>query len=250
METLRVSTSQSDRSSDGATPNELSPNRRASADDRAASLHGLTEHQAWTLDWQSTNLAPLLRAVGRRQAVESYWVRYRCLDRIRAAIGFRGDTRVLDVGCGLATVLATLPGTRVGLDHLAREYAALLPPPPGVVMLAAAAEALPFGEATFDVVVCSNALDHFNDPATALREVHRVLCPGGWLVLTCEVADATGGSRNAGHPQSLTASDLECLLRGWTVVQSWRSPFVGVAAHLRGETTGRHTELGYLARRG
>lgn len=216
----------------------------------AAAGTGLSERQAWTLAWQSANLAPLLRAAGRRRAVESYWTRYRNLDAVRAAIGFSDETRVLDVGCGLATVLAALPGVRVGIDHLAREYAALLPPPPGVSIVAGSAEELPFPDASFDVAVCSNALDHFDDPAAALREMRRALRPGGWLVLTCEIAHTPGKGRNAGHPHSLTEGELEGLLECWSIALRWRSPFVGVAAHLRGETTGRHPELGFLARRG
>lgn len=47
----------------------------------------------------------------------------------------------------------------------------------------AEAEHLPFPSATFDLVTCRFGVMHFNDPALALREAHRVLVGGGRLVL-------------------------------------------------------------------
>ncbi len=46
------------------------------------------------------------------------------------------------------------------------------------------AEALPYGDASFDVVLSYDVLEHVEDPATALLEIARVLRPGGaaWLV--------------------------------------------------------------------
>jgi len=45
------------------------------------------------------------------------------------------------------------------------------------------AEALPFGDASFDHVYCGGALLYFRDPAQALREMRRVIKPGGRLVV-------------------------------------------------------------------
>ena len=45
------------------------------------------------------------------------------------------------------------------------------------------AERLPFVEAFFDVVVSTGAVHHWKDPGACLSDIHRVLKPGGWVLL-------------------------------------------------------------------
>jgi ubiquinone/menaquinone biosynthesis C-methylase UbiE len=52
---------------------------------------------------------------------------------------------------------------------------------PQVTVLAADAQGIPFGDASFDVVVSSAAFEHVHDVEGMLREVARVLRPGGML---------------------------------------------------------------------
>ena len=61
------------------------------------------------------------------------------------------------------------------------------------------AEALPFPDGSFDLVVGHAFLHHLPEPAAALREAHRVLVPGGAVLFAGEptrigdrVATATG----------------------------------------------------------
>lgn len=85
---------------------------------------------------------------------------------------------VLDVGCGSRPYRARLgPGvTRyVGLDRAGTS------PPPDVV---GDAHALPFADASFDHVMSMQVLEHVTDPALCVREIARVLRPGGSAVLT------------------------------------------------------------------
>ena len=42
---------------------------------------------------------------------------------------------------------------------------------------------IPFGEDTFDLVVCNSVLHHFEDPVAALNEMDRVVKPGGALLV-------------------------------------------------------------------
>jgi SAM-dependent methyltransferase len=44
-------------------------------------------------------------------------------------------------------------------------------------------EELPFPEARFDAVICNHVLEHVTDDRRAMRELYRVLIPGGWALL-------------------------------------------------------------------
>jgi SAM-dependent methyltransferase len=48
----------------------------------------------------------------------------------------------------------------------------------------ASADDLPFDDATFDCVLCTEVLEHCSEPAAVLAEIQRVLRPGGQLFLT------------------------------------------------------------------
>jgi SAM-dependent methyltransferase len=43
--------------------------------------------------------------------------------------------------------------------------------------------AIPSANQTFDVILCSHVLEHIPDDRQAMRELHRVLKPGGWAIL-------------------------------------------------------------------
>lgn len=53
--------------------------------------------------------------------------------------------------------------------------------------------AMPFGDATFDVVLCNHVLEHVADDRVAMAEIARVLRPGGWAILLVPV-DTTRSS--------------------------------------------------------
>jgi SAM-dependent methyltransferase len=80
--------------------------------------------------------------------------------------------RVLDVGCGpkpYYPFFAERASEYVGVDVDAHEAAALV----GRV------ESLPVGDGEFDVVLCTQVLEHCDDPVQAVRELRRVTAPGG-----------------------------------------------------------------------
>jgi SAM-dependent methyltransferase len=98
--------------------------------------------------------------------------------------------RVLDVGCGDAGVLiafAEAGATCSGLepDARSRERGALRAEEHGVRLdlRDGVAEALPFGDAEFDLVVLDNVLEHVQDREQTLAEIRRVLRPGALLYL-------------------------------------------------------------------
>lgn len=106
---------------------------------------------------------------------------------------WHGGGRLLDVGCGVGTALWRLRafGWRVrgvelddGAATIGRQHG--LDITTGTLFDAA----LP--AASFDVVRLSHVLEHVPSPLTTLREIHRVLVPGGCLVLAVPNFDAAG----------------------------------------------------------
>jgi SAM-dependent methyltransferase len=84
---------------------------------------------------------------------------------------------VLDVGCGVKPyrpLFAPYADDYVGVD-VGEDTAADIV---GVV------ESLPVADASFDVVVCTQVLEHCDDPAAAVRELRRVVAPGGRVLVS------------------------------------------------------------------
>lgn len=98
--------------------------------------------------------------------------------------------RVLDVGCGTGVLLGEIghqaPEARLTGVDLVGEMLAVAQErlPADVELTSAPAEALPFDDASFDVVISSSVLHYIRQPERALAEIGRVLTPGGRLVLT------------------------------------------------------------------
>ena len=96
---------------------------------------------------------------------------------------------VLDVGCGTGPVIELLAKKYpekhfVGLDITPAMIEAARPKgPPNAEFVVGDAENLPFGDGGFDAVLCSNSFHHYPNPGAFLREAHRVLRPGGKLIL-------------------------------------------------------------------
>lgn len=76
-------------------------------------------------------------------------------------------------------------------------------------------EELPFNDGLTDLVVCINVLDHVFDVETCMRQMDRVLKPGGFLVLGQDLsneedyAQAPESWKDVGHPIKLDESELE-----------------------------------------
>jgi 2-polyprenyl-6-hydroxyphenyl methylase/3-demethylubiquinone-9 3-methyltransferase len=94
---------------------------------------------------------------------------------------------LLDAGCGTGEFStaarargATVVSVDIGPKLLARTRSK------GIEHVAAAdVAALPFGPGTFDVVLSSECIEHTPSPRASVRELARVLRPGGRLAVTC-----------------------------------------------------------------
>ncbi|WP_135505615.1 class I SAM-dependent methyltransferase [Roseovarius aestuariivivens] len=101
-----------------------------------------------------------------------------------------GD-RVLDLCCGQGTLTARLAraGAKVtGLDFSPQMVGLAQKAAPDAQILEGDAAALPFEDASFDTVVCNFGMMHLPDQPKALREIARVLRPGGTFVMATWMA--------------------------------------------------------------
>ncbi|MBI1832833.1 MAG: methyltransferase domain-containing protein [Planctomycetes bacterium] len=123
------------------------------------------------------------------------------ISRLRVEFGDR-PVKILDVGCGTgvfaARIREALPQATVwGMDLVAgmlskgaerwRHHRDHVQPVQGD------SERLPFATGAFDVVTCANSFHHYPHQDRAVGEMHRVLQPGGRLMLIDGYRDALWG---------------------------------------------------------
>ncbi|MDB4953656.1 MAG: gamma-tocopherol methyltransferase [Myxococcales bacterium] len=139
-------------------------------------------NNAWYADlgprWYEAEDTPiaLLRAESRHR---NPWI----ADQITGVLG-AAPQRVLDLGCGagfLSNFLATRGHHVTGIDTTAENLAvaAAYDRTSSVRYEVGDACALPFPDASFDVVCAMDLLEHVEQPARLVGEVRRVLRPGG-----------------------------------------------------------------------
>ena len=91
-------------------------------------------------------------------------------------------------GEGLVTALAARASSVVGIDW-SLEAARASRRRAGAGVVGADVRHLPFADGAFDLIVSTSTLDHFQDAreiARAIAELHRVLAPGGRVILTLD----------------------------------------------------------------
>lgn len=110
----------------------------------------------------------------------------RRLEMIQQAAGPRAAGRILEDGCGVGQYLARLApaaAQAVGLEiELERAQDAQKKSPQ---VVCGVGEQLPFAAGHFDLVLSHEVIEHVQDDRQAVREMVRVLRPGGRLVLFC-----------------------------------------------------------------
>lgn len=129
------------------------------------------------------------------------WTTYRPIhDAVLAALGQRRVRRILDVGCGTGQLASRLQRELPGVQVVACDFSAGMlsraaARRPRVRLVRGDAGRLPFDDRSFDAVVSTEAFHWFPDQATTLHEIHRVLRPGGRLLLALVNTPSTAVSR-------------------------------------------------------
>jgi 2-polyprenyl-3-methyl-5-hydroxy-6-metoxy-1,4-benzoquinol methylase len=137
--------------------------------------------------------------------------------------------RILDVGCGVGGFGALNPGGREvhGIDidagavakaqehELARQHDL-------------ASSTLPYEDAFFDGVLAKDILEHLTDPAAIVREIERVLRPGGVVVASVVMAKPKAVWADYTHVRGFTKASASLLFEdaGFDVQDVW--PMGGV----------------------
>ena len=129
----------------------------------------------------------------------------------------RRAASALDLGCGTGSFLPILEqyaDTVVGLDPFGGENPRII---------AGAAERLPFEEASFDLAVALDVLEHVDDRA-AVGELSRVVRPGGWVMVTVPALPGLWSERDAlaSHRRRYRRSELVTLFEagGFAVAET------------------------------
>jgi SAM-dependent methyltransferase len=169
-------------------------------------VDGSVDQMDW-YKWRADNLAEHLRGIGRGDLAS-------------------GKARVIEVGCGPIGVASFFPAAeRVAVDPLEDFYSqnevlsALRNPE--VSYRRGVGEDLPCEDGEFDLAIIENCIDHVQDMDGVMRELTRVLRPGGVLYLTVNCRTKLGFvvhralSRmrlDPGHPHTFTPPRVEKLL--------------------------------------
>jgi SAM-dependent methyltransferase len=108
------------------------------------------------------------------------------MDFIHDNLNLNGDKRVLEIGCGKGLNLALLSsrgcqlyGIDTNFDYL--KQASMIKG--NIVLSLMDGERLAFKDAFFDAVILIDVLEHIPDDRQTIKEAHRVLKPGGRLIL-------------------------------------------------------------------
>ncbi|HEX3519427.1 MAG TPA: methyltransferase domain-containing protein [Solirubrobacteraceae bacterium] len=116
-----------------------------------------------------------------------WWYRGRrtVLDVVVAGLGLSEPARILDAGCGSGRNMVELArhGSVTGIELSETSVALARDRGAGEVVAGSILE-MPFAEDSFDLAVSLDVIEHLEDDLAALRELRRVVAPGGSLLVT------------------------------------------------------------------
>jgi SAM-dependent methyltransferase len=139
--------------------------------------------------------------------------------RYRFAAQFAAGRQVLDVASGAGfgmQMLRQAGACPIGLDYDAHALSQVLSVEPKARLVHADATCLPFHPHSLDLVVSFETIEHVPDAQALVREVRRVLKPGGRLVLSTPnraFGPEERHTQNPFHVREFTADELRDVLQ-------------------------------------
>ncbi|MCG3205117.1 MAG: Ubiquinone biosynthesis O-methyltransferase [Elusimicrobia bacterium] len=143
------------------------------------------DHESWNEEMAKKYMPDLFIS---QSGLPIRWVENRRFVMIKNLCGSASGGKILDVGCGSGNLLEKLNGDRlVGIDlsdTLLNQARERLKDKPNCELIKADIERLPFERGLFDCVICSEVLEHVENPKLVIDEMFRVIKPQGLIVIT------------------------------------------------------------------
>jgi ubiquinone/menaquinone biosynthesis C-methylase UbiE len=207
----------------------------ASRAQELAIQHGSAEWSEWVKDYyRDVETYDWVDVADRFLGLEAIFHRNRAWV-VRRLIRRYGKAPFLDAGCGTGLNLRNLPPGSTGIDINPRNLALVAARLPKHDVVLADLEAMPFADASFETVLCTEVLEHVPDIAKAIAEIRRVLRPGGVLIgstpahspiwrlrflsSTCPHDEPFHNEYSAGQMRSML-SEFEIVRIGYSVFRS------------------------------
>ena len=179
----------------------------------------------------------------RRRKVD--WNRISSFRWIKETLRVAPGDVLLDAGCGDGNFLHYLCGQvgarGVGVDSSGVALKVAAAQFPRFTYCAGDLTCLPFRDASFTKVLCFNVIEHVRQQDEAMRELRRVLRPGGSIVFGTNIRDSLGWRLYQGvigdhtHEREFTVREFLGFIQGYFTVAAWakKSGVFRVPAWLR-----------------
>ncbi len=183
------------------------------------------------------------------------WLRHQLLLDLLVRHVPKGDTRVLDAGCGegrLAELIAEKGFEVTGFDDSEASIAQARARLPEAKFWVGTMDQIKLEDSSVDAVVSGEVLEHLDDDKAAVREMFRILKPGGTAVVSVpgsqrlwSIDDDWSGHKRRYAPGGLTSlfeaagfSTVDCRYWGFPVIYTYYRLYYIQMLKKRAEQTG------------
>jgi len=97
--------------------------------------------------------------------------------------GTTSESIILDIGCGPYDCISAIPGIHIFLDDIMDLYVDEIHATLNGVRVCARTELMPLADDSIDLLYSVNMIDHVDDMPATVAEMHRILKPGGRILM-------------------------------------------------------------------